>query len=85
MEAAFARTSSSLRTDDFCTYRSLVLIVLRDDTRRDCEVATVSNYSFTRFDAGIILRELQRSQRADLSQAWETIAKGGFCTMNSPL
>jgi DNA polymerase III epsilon subunit-like protein len=37
------------------------------------------------FDAGIILRELQRCVLPDEAAAWEALAHGGYCTMNADL
>jgi len=37
------------------------------------------------FDAGIILRELQRCALPDEAAAWEALAHGGYCTMNADL
>jgi DNA polymerase III epsilon subunit-like protein len=37
------------------------------------------------FDAGIILRELQRSALDDMACAWSRIAMDGYCSMNKDL
>ena len=35
-----------------------------------------------RFDAGIILKELENADMAEEHQAWSRLAKKGFCTMD---
>lgn len=37
------------------------------------------------FDAGTILKELDRCNLNELSRTWEQIARNGFCTLNSEL